>query len=52
MGWVVNTTSRPLYPREGLGAYYIGGLGGCGKSRPTPGIDSGSVQPVESRYTD
>ena len=41
MGWVVNTTPRPLYPREQPGAHCIGGwvgpragLDGCGKSRP------------------
>jgi hypothetical protein len=41
MGWVVNTTPRPLYPRERPGTHYIGGcvdpragLDGCGKSCP------------------
>ena len=41
MGWVVNATPRPLYPREGPGTQCIGGwvgpragLEGCGKSRP------------------
>jgi len=41
MGWVVNLTPRPLYPRERPGTHYIGGwmgpwtgLDGCGKSRP------------------
>ena len=40
MGWVVNATLRPLYPRERPGAHCIGGwvglrvgLDGCGKSR-------------------
>jgi hypothetical protein len=28
------------------------GLDGCGKSRPPPGFDPGTVQPVASRYTD
>ena len=28
------------------------GLDGCGKSRPPPGIDPRSAQPVTSRYTD
>ena len=28
------------------------GLDGRGKSRPPPGFDSATVQPVESRYTD
>jgi hypothetical protein len=39
--WVVNTTSRPLYPRGRLRSHCIGGwvgpragLDGCGKSRP------------------
>jgi hypothetical protein len=27
------------------------GLDGCGKSRPTPGIDPRTVKPVASRYT-
>ena len=27
------------------------GLDGCGKSRPTPGFDPRTVEPVESRYT-
>ena len=41
MGWMVNATPRPLYPREWLGVHCIGGwvepragLDGCGKSRP------------------
>jgi len=28
------------------------GLNGCGKSRPPPGFDPWTVQPVASRYTD
>ena len=28
------------------------GLDGCGKSRPQPGIDPRTVQPVASRYID
>jgi len=39
MGWVVNATSRPLYPRERPGTHCIGGLvgpraglDGCGKA--------------------
>jgi hypothetical protein len=39
-GWVVNSTTRPLYPRERPGTHCVGGwvspragLGGCGKSR-------------------
>jgi len=41
MGWVVNATPRPLYPRERPGIRCIGGwvgprvgLDGCGKCRP------------------
>jgi hypothetical protein len=40
MGWVVNTTPRPLYPQERPGTHFIGGwvgpragLGESGKSR-------------------
>ena len=58
-GWVVSTTLRPLYPRERPGTHYTGGwvspragLAGCGKSRPPPGSDPRTVQPVASRYTD
>jgi hypothetical protein len=42
MGWVVNATSRPPYPRERPGTHCVrgwvgprAGLDGCGKSRPT-----------------
>ena len=59
MGWVVNATPRPLYPRERHGTHCIGGwvgpraiLDGCGKSRPLPGFDPRTVRPVASRYTD
>jgi hypothetical protein len=48
-----------LYPRERPGTHCIGGLVGpragldrCGKSRPPPGFDRRTVQPVASRYTD
>jgi hypothetical protein len=58
MAWVANTTPRPL-PRERPGTDCIGGwvghkvgLDGCGKSRPPPGFDSRTFQPVASRYTD
>jgi hypothetical protein len=30
MGWVVNATSRPLYPRERTGIHFIGGGVGPG----------------------
>jgi hypothetical protein len=59
MGWVVNTTLQPLYPQERPGTHCTGGwvdpragLDGCGKSRPPPGFDPRTVQPVASRYTD
>ena len=58
-GWLVNATPPPLYPRERSGTHCIGGwvgltagLDGRGKSRPTPGFDPRTVQPVASRYTD
>jgi len=58
---VVNTTPRPLYPRERPGTRYIGGwvdlragLDRCRKSRPPPppGFDPRTVHPVASHYTD
>jgi len=59
MGWVFNTTPRPLYPQERLGSHCIGdwvglraGLDGCGKSRPPQGFDPRTLQPVASRFTD
>jgi len=59
MGWVVNATPRPLYPREIPDTYCVGGwvgprvgLDGCGISRLPPGFDPRPVQPVTSRYTD
>ena len=59
MGWVVNATHRPLYPRERTGSHCIGGwvgsragLDGCGKSCPPPGFDPRTVQPLASCYTD
>jgi hypothetical protein len=58
MGWVVNATPRPLYPRGRHGAHCIGGwvapravLEVCGKSRLLPGFDPRTVQSVASRYT-
>ena len=48
-----------LYLRERTGTYCTGGWVGpragldmCGKSRPPPGFDLRTVQPVASRYTD
>jgi hypothetical protein len=59
MGWVVNATPRPLYSRERPGTHrtegWVGpraGMDGCGKSRPSPGFDLRTVQPVASRDTD
>jgi len=45
---VVNTTLRPLYHRERA----PGLSDGCGKSRPPPGFDPRTAQPVASHYTD
>ena len=59
MGWVVNVTPRPLYPRERPGICCIvgwvglrAGLDRCGKFRPPPVFDPRTVQRVASRYTD
>ena len=48
-----------LYPRERPGTHCTGdwvgprvGLDRCGKSRPPPGFDPRTVQPIASRYTD
>jgi hypothetical protein len=56
MGWVVNATPRPLNPRERPGTRCLGGWVGptagldrCEKSRPPPGFDPRTVQPVASR---
>ena len=59
MGWVVRVTPQELYPRECPGAHCTGGwvcpragLEECGKSRPPPGFDPRTVQPVASCYTE
>ena len=59
MGWVVNATPLPLYPRERAGTHCMGGwvspragLDERGKSRPPPGFNPPTVQAVASRYTD
>jgi hypothetical protein len=59
MGWVVNATPRPLYPRERPDTNCVGGwvgfragLDGCGKFHPPPGFDPRVVQPVASRCID
>jgi hypothetical protein len=51
--------ARPFYRLERPGIYFVGGWVGprtCldwwGKSRPPPGFDPQTVQPVVSRYTD
>ena len=52
MGWVLNATPRPLYPRETPGTHCIGGwmgirvgLDGCGKSRPLRDSIPGQSRP-------
>jgi hypothetical protein len=59
MGWVVNVTPRPLYPRECPGNHCIGGwVRPQGRSErvrkilPPPGLDPRAVQTRASRYTD
>ena len=59
MGWVVNATPRPLYPRGRPGTHCIGGWVGpragldrCGKSRFHRDSIPGTVQPIASRYID
>ena len=56
---MINATPRPLYSRERPGTHCIGGWVGlragldrCGKSRPPPGFDPRTVQPIASRYPD
>jgi hypothetical protein len=51
-------TPAALPPGKRPGTHCIGGwmgpragLDGCGKSRPPPGFDTRTVQPVASRYT-
>jgi len=58
MGWVVNVTSRPLYPRDRAGTHCTGGyvdpragLDWCGKISPPPAFDPQTVQSVASHYT-
>ena len=59
MGWVVNATPRPLYPRENSGTHCIRGwvgpraaLKGMRKRSPQLGFDPPTVQPVASLYAD
>jgi len=59
MGWVINTTLRPLYPQErprtpSIG-FWVGpwaGLDGYRKTRPLPGFDPRIAHHVASRYND
>jgi hypothetical protein len=58
-GWVVSTTPRQLYPRDRPVTHFTGGWVGlragldvCEKTRPSPGFDPRTIQPVASRYTD
>jgi hypothetical protein len=59
MGWVVNATPRPLYPRKETWyplCWSPGGpqgrYGWVRKILSPPGFDPRSVEPVASRYTD
>jgi hypothetical protein len=55
MGWVVNATPRPLYPRYPLCRRSGGPHGRSGRVRkisPLPGLDPRTVQPVASHNTD
>jgi hypothetical protein len=59
MGWVVNATPRPLYPRERdpvpivqeVG-WVTGPVWTVRKNSTSPGFDPRNVQPVASSYTD
>ena len=57
-GWSTPLPGR-FTPGERPGTHCTGGwvgpragLDGCGDSRPTPGFDPQTVQPVASRYND
>jgi hypothetical protein len=59
MGWVVNATPRPLYPRERdqvpivqEAGWAPGPIWTGAENLPTPPFDPRTVQPVASRYTD
>ena len=59
MRWGSASRLGRSYPRERPGTYCTGGwvcpragMDRCGKSRPPPGFDPRTVQPVASRYTD
>jgi hypothetical protein len=58
-GWVVNTKPRPIYSRKWPRTHWLEGwtgpraaLDGYEKSRPPPGFDPQTVQPIASRNTD
>jgi len=49
MGWVVNATSRTLYPQDRHGSHCIGGWvgpDGCRKISPPLGFEQRTVQPI------
>ena len=57
MGWVVNATPRPLYPRNRPGTHSLRGRVGprasvevCATPRLPPGFDPRTVQVAASRY--
>jgi hypothetical protein len=54
MGWVVNATFQPLYPRERDPVPIVQEAGSrrVRKISLPPGFDPRTVQPVASRYTD
>jgi len=60
MTWVVNATTRPLYPPGNtryplyrrLGGPQGSSEEGCGESDPSPGFDPRTVHPAVSHYTD
>ena len=59
MGWVVNATPRPLFPRERPDTHFIGGWVSLQvrsvrlwKISSPPGFDPWAFQSVASRYTE
>jgi hypothetical protein len=57
MGWVINLTPRPLWPRERdpvpivkEAGWAAGSVGTSGENSSPPGFDPWTVQPVASRY--
>jgi hypothetical protein len=58
-GWAVNAMPQLIYPREWPSTPCIGGwlgpmagVDGCRKSRPPPGFNPQTVQPITRHYTD